>query len=190
MNRLFELTVILFFSPLWLLLMAIVSLAVFFVDGKPVFFRQMRSGLRGKGFNILKFRTMKLSGGSDKERLTKLGIFLRKTSLDEIPQIVNVLKGDMSLVGPRPLPEGYLSKYTPFQRRRLEVKPGITGLAQVKGRNSLDWDEKFALDVRYVEERSFLFDIKILFLTVKEVLLSRGISHDGEATMKEFEGSR
>lgn len=189
MNRLLELTIVLFFSPLWLLILAILSVIVFLADGRPVFFRQVRSGLGGKSFTILKFRTMKNSGGGDAQRLTKFGRILRKTSLDELPQLINVLKGEMALVGPRPLPEKYLAAYTPFQRRRLEVKPGLTGLAQVNGRNLLDWEEKFDLDVRYVDERSLSLDLKILVRTVQEVFLARGISHDGEATMKEFEGS-
>ncbi len=164
--------------------------------GKPAFFRQMRPGLGGRPFNMVKFRTMTdardASGEllSDADRLTSFGRFLRASSLDELPELWNVLKGDMSLVGPRPLLMDYLSLYSAEQSRRHEVRPGITGWAQINGRNALSWDEKFQLDVWYVDNSSFWLDIKILWLTVRKVLVRDGISATGEATMPRFVGSR
>lgn len=164
--------------------------------GRPVFFRQTRPGLHGKTFEMLKFRTMtdeRDSDGqllADADRLTSFGRFLRATSLDELPELWNVLKGDMSLVGPRPLLMEYLPLYTPEQARRHEVLPGITGWAQVNGRNAISWEEKFALDVWYVDNRTFWLDIKILWLTIKKVLVRDGISASGEATMPKFQGSQ
>jgi lipopolysaccharide/colanic/teichoic acid biosynthesis glycosyltransferase len=137
---------------------------------------------------MIKFRTMRSGEGSDGERLTRFGRFLRSTSLDELPELWNVINGDMSLVGPRPLPVRYLPLYSPEQSRRHEVRPGITGWAQVNGRNSISWERKFRFDVEYVDNRSFLFDLKILFLTVAQVFLRRGISHEGSDTMEEFTG--
>jgi lipopolysaccharide/colanic/teichoic acid biosynthesis glycosyltransferase len=163
--------------------------------GSPVLFRQVRPGLDGKSFEMVKFRTMKdaldAEGNPlpDSERLTAFGQFLRSSSLDELPELWNVLKGDMSLVGPRPLLMEYLPLYSPEQYRRHEVRPGVTGWAQVNGRNTLSWEDKFALDVWYVDNRSFLLDIKILFLTVKKVVVRDGISADGEATMTRFYGN-
>lgn len=163
--------------------------------GSPVLFRQVRPGLNGKPFQMIKFRTMKdaidASGNPlpDAERLTPFGQFLRSSSLDELPELLNVLKGDMSLVGPRPLLMEYLPLYSPEQARRHEVRPGVTGWAQVNGRNTLSWEDKFKLDVWYVDNRSFWLDIKVLFLTVKKVLIRDGISADGEATMAKFTGS-
>ncbi|QOT80690.1 sugar transferase [Cupriavidus basilensis] len=162
--------------------------------GSPVFFQQVRPGLHGKPFQMIKFRTMTDARGpdgellSDAERLTPFGRFLRSTSLDELPELWNVLKGDMSLVGPRPLLMDYLPLYTTEQARRHEVRPGITGWAQINGRNALSWDEKFALDVWYVEHRTFWLDLKILALTVKKVLVRDGINAAGEATMTRFTG--
>lgn len=162
--------------------------------GSPVFFRQVRPGQHGKPFKMLKFRTMTDARGpdsnllSDSERLTAFGRFLRATSLDELPELWNVLKGDMSLVGPRPLLMEYLPLYSLEQARRHEVRPGITGWAQVNGRNALGWEEKFKLDVWYVDHRSLWLDIKILWLTVRKVLMRDGISADGEATMSKFTG--
>ena len=162
--------------------------------GRPVLFRQLRPGLKGRAFQLLKFRTMTKAqdaGGdllADSERLPEFGQFLRSTSLDELPELWNVLKGDMSLVGPRPLLMEYLDLYSAEQSRRHEVRPGITGWAQVKGRNSLSWGEKFALDVWYVDHRSMLLDCKILLLTVVSVLKKEGISQKGEATMEKFKG--
>ena len=164
--------------------------------GSPVFFRQVRPGQHGKPFKMLKFRTMTDARGpdskllSDSERLTAFGRFLRATSLDELPELWNVLKGDMSLVGPRPLLMEYLPLYSLEQARRHEVCPGITGWAQVNGRNALGWEEKFKLDVWYVDHRSLWLDIKILWLTVRKVLVREGISADGEATMSKFTGGK
>lgn len=164
--------------------------------GSPVFFRQTRPGLDGRPFNMVKFRTMTDARGSDgqllpdADRLTSFGRFLRASSLDELPELWNVLKGDMSLVGPRPLLMDYLPLYTTEQFRRHEVRPGITGWAQVNGRNTLSWDDKFKLDVWYVENRTLWLDIKILWLTVRKVLMRDGISAAGEATMPRFVGSQ
>lgn len=160
--------------------------------GSPVFFRQVRPGLHGKPFEMVKFRTMTSERGPDGQllpdavRLTPFGRFLRATSLDELPELLNVLKGDMGLVGPRPLLMEYLPLYTPEQARRHEVRPGITGWAQVNGRNAISWEDKFRLDVWYVEHRSLWLDIKILWLTLKKVLVRDGISAAGEATMPKF----
>lgn len=173
-------------------LQAVVALAVLAKHGRPVLFRQPRPGKDGRVFELVKYRTMLLPDAqrvSDADRLTPLGRFLRSTSLDELPTLWNVLKGDMSLVGPRPLLVQYLDRYSPEQARRHEVRPGITGLAQVRGRNGLDWDEKLALDVEYVDHRSLALDLRILWETVVVVLLRRGISADGHVTMAEFQGS-
>ncbi len=181
----------LFLSPVFVL----VTIGLFFAnDGKPFFF-QLRPGKNGKIFKIIKFKTMtdkKDENGNllpDADRLTKIGSFVRKTSLDEIPQLLNVIKGDMSLVGPRPLLPKYLELYNDFQRRRNEVKPGITGWAQVNGRNSISWEKKFEYDVWYVDNVSFLLDIKILIMTVLKVVKSEGINEQGQATSNEFKGN-
>ncbi|MDI7277431.1 MAG: sugar transferase [Anaerolineae bacterium] len=182
---------------LTLLAPLMVALAVLVLAriGPPVLFGQRRPGLGGKPFTLRKFRTMTdardASGNllPDAERLTPLGRFLRRTSLDELPELFNVLKGDMSLVGPRPLLMEYLDRYTPEQMRRHDVLPGITGWAQVNGRNALTWEDKFALDLWYVDHQSLWLDLKILALTVWKVLRREGISHQGEATMPEFRGS-
>lgn len=172
-----------------------VAVVVYFALGKPVLFRQIRPGLYGKPFVLYKFRTMldlqDETGNSlpDEKRLTRLGKFLRRTSLDELPEFWNVLRGEMSLVGPRPLLMEYLAFYTPEQARRHEVKPGITGLAAVRGRNLLDWEEKFRLDVWYVDHLSFWLDIQILFLTIWKVLKGEGISSPGNVTVPKFEGT-
>jgi len=157
--------------------------------GTPLFFRQIRAGRHGVAFSILKFRTMRTGNGTDAERLTSWGQLLRSTSLDELPELWNVLIGEMSLVGPRPLPTLYLDRYTPEQARRHEVRPGITGWAQVNGRNGLSWDEQFKLDCWYVDNRSFLLDLKILWLTVWTVISRKNISAEGHATRGEFFGS-
>ena len=173
-------------------LQAAVALAVLKEHGRPVLFRQPRPGKDVRIFELVKFRTMLLPDAqrvSDADRLTSLGAVLRATSLDELPTLWNVLKGDMSLVGPRPLLVQYLERYSPEQARRHEVRPGITGLAQVRGRNNLDWDDKFALDVEYVDNRSLGLDVRILWETVAVVLLRRGISADGHVTMSEFRGA-
>jgi lipopolysaccharide/colanic/teichoic acid biosynthesis glycosyltransferase len=162
--------------------------------GKPILFRQERIGAKGKPFTILKFRTMTMKRDNDGHllpdalRLTRFGRFLRGSSLDELPELLNVLKGDMSLVGPRPLLMQYLDRYTPEQARRHEVKPGITGWAQVHGRNALTWEEKFTLDVWYVDHCSLSLDLRILLLTLWKVLKREGISQEGSATMTEFMG--
>lgn len=173
----------------------VVALIIRFKLGAPILFFQERPGLNGKIFNMMKFRTM-LDGNDkygnllpDDERMTKFGSILRSTSLDELPSLFNVLKGDMSLIGPRPLLVQYLPLYSSEQARRHEVRPGITGWAQVNGRNAISWEEKFALDVWYIDNRSFCLDIKILLLTVKKVFVREGISAAGEATMSKFTGT-
>ncbi|MCS7461032.1 sugar transferase [Paenibacillus doosanensis] len=178
------------------LLIGIVAVLVRWKLGSPVVFRQKRPGLHGKPFMLYKFRTMtdaKDSEGnllSDSIRLTPFGQFLRKYSLDELLQLVNVLKGDLSLVGPRPLLMDYLPLYTQEQARRHDVRPGITGWAQVNGRNGISWEEKFKLDVWYVDHRSFALDLKILALTFLKVVKSEGISHGNHVTMERFSGSK
>lgn len=164
--------------------------------GSPVLFCQVRPGLHGRPFTMVKFRTMTDERGPDgallpdAQRLTSFGRFLRSSSLDELPELWNVLRGDMSLVGPRPLLMEYLPLYSPEQARRHEARPGITGWAQVNGRNALSWEEKFKLDVWYVDHRSLWLDVKILWLTVRKVLVREGISADGEATMSKFTGGK
>lgn len=178
-------------SPLFALLALLVRLRL----GSPVFFRQMRPGLLGKPFSMVKFRTMTDARDAegrllpDGERLTPFGRFLRSTSLDELPELWNVLRGDMSLVGPRPLLLAYLDRYSPEQARRHEVRPGITGLAQVNGRNALTWEEKFRLDVVYVDTWTFGLDLRILAKTVVAVLRREGIAAEGQSTVEEFRGS-
>ena len=172
-----------------------VSVLVFMDVGRPIFFLQRRPGLCGMEFSMFKFRTMNNDHDesgflkSDKDRITRIGAFLRSTSLDELPELLNVLKGDMSLVGPRPLLSEYLPLYSERQSRRHEVRPGITGWAQINGRNALSWEEKFELDVWYVDNQSLWLDIKILFKTVLQVLKRDGISHGEDATMPRFNGS-
>ncbi|OOG15722.1 lipid carrier--UDP-N-acetylgalactosaminyltransferase [Sphingobacterium sp. CZ-UAM] len=182
---------ILILSPIFI----IVVVGLYFANnGKPFFF-QSRPGKDGRVFKIIKFKTMNdkkdVQGNllSDAERLTPIGAFVRKTSLDEIPQLINVLKGDMSLIGPRPLLVQYLPLYNEFQKRRHEVRPGITGWAQVNGRNAISWDQKFKYDVWYVNHVSFLLDLKIFFLTIKKVFVREGISAEGQATMEAFKGN-
>ena len=181
---------LLLLSPVFL----IVTLGLFFSNqGRPFFF-QLRPGKNGKIFKIIKFKTMndkKDTNGlllSDATRLTKIGSFVRKTSLDEIPQLLNVIKGDMSLIGPRPLLVQYLHLYSDSQKRRHEVRPGITGWAQVNGRNAISWDKKFELDVWYVDHISFLLDVKILFKTILKVIKSEGINAANAATIEPFNG--
>lgn len=194
-KRLFDLLVasaaLVLLSPLLLLIAGLIRAKL----GFPVVFNQQRPGLHGKTFTIYKFRTMtdaKDPSGKplpDAERLTDFGRFLRSSSLDELPELFNVIKGDMSLVGPRPLLVEYLALYTPEQARRHEVKPGVTGWAQVNGRNALSWEEKFKLDVWYVDNWSLWLDLKILWFTVSKVLRQEGVSGAGEATMSKFTGS-
>jgi lipopolysaccharide/colanic/teichoic acid biosynthesis glycosyltransferase len=177
-------------------MLLVISLLVRIFLGIPIFFRQQRPGYKGRPFTTYKFRTMTNRCGPDgrllpdAERLTPFGRFLRSTSLDDLPQLLNVLRGEMSLVGPRPLLMQYLNRYTPEQMRRHDVLPGITGWAQIHGRNVLDWDEKFRLDLWYVDHRTFWLDIKILFLTPWKVLKREGISQPGQATAEEFEGKK
>ena len=195
LKRIFDLVVaaiaLVLLSPLLLL----VALAVRARLGSPIFFRQQRPGLGGRPFELIKFRTMRLESpvgsgvDSDADRLTRLGRVLRSASLDELPELWNVLRGDMSLVGPRPLLMQYLERYTPHQARRHEVKPGLTGWAQVNGRNAISWEEKLSLDVWYVDHRSFGLDLKVLWLTLLQLVRPRGITAEGEATMTEFMGS-
>ncbi len=172
-----------------------VSILIRLKLGSPIIFKQQRPGLHGKPFYIYKFRSMTNETDEYGEllpnhmRLTKFGKILRKTSLDELPQLLNVLKGDISLVGPRPLLMNYLDLYTPEQSKRNNVRPGITGWAQVNGRNAISWDEKFKLDVWYVENQSFLLDMKILFLTLKKVIISEGVNSSSEVTMERFKGN-
>lgn len=188
---LFSFIGLLLISPVFLLIIIFLTFAN---RGKP-FFIQKRPGKKGKIFQIIKFKTMndrKDSQGnllSDAERLTSIGAFVRKTSLDEIPQLLNVVKGDMSLIGPRPLLVNYLHLYSDFQNRRHEVKPGITGWAQVNGRNAISWDKKFELDVWYVDNMSFNLDLKILFMTIKKVVKSEGINAADAATIEPFNGN-
>lgn len=191
-KRIFDLAAVLVAAPFWLPLLLAVAVLVRIKLGAPVFFRQPRPGRGGRIFQMIKFRSMtdeRDAAGEllpDAVRLTAFGRWLRATSLDELPELLNVLRGDMSLVGPRPLLVKYLPRYSARQARRHEVRPGITGLAQVMGRNALTWDEKFEWDVRYVETRSLLLDLRILLLTVKAVVFRTGISAAGEATMPEF----
>ena len=177
-------------SFVWPLLLAI-SIAVLVTMGPPVLFRQRRTGYGGRVFTLVKIRTMRSSQGveTDEMRMTGLGRLLRGLSLDEMPTLINVIRGDMSLVGPRPLLPRYLDRYTSEQKRRHDVVPGVTGLAQVSGRNALTWEERFALDVWYVDHRSIGLDLWILWRTVGMVLSRRGVSHPGHATMPEFHGS-
>lgn len=175
--------------------LALLALLVRCAHGAPVLFRQPRPGLHGDPFIILKFRTMTDKKGElgqllgDADRLTAFGRFLRSTSLDELPELWNVLRGDMSLVGPRPLLMQYLDRYTPEQARRHEVRPGITGWAQVNGRNALTWDQKFSLDVWYVDHVSLWLDLRIIALTIWKIFKREGINQPGQATMEEFFGS-
>ena len=185
-KRLLDLLIVIVLAPIWIPVAALVALAVWMNLGWPILFTQDRAGLNGRPFTLYKFRTMRAGEGTDEERLTRFGRFLRASSLDELPELWNVLKGEMSLVGPRPLPVRYLPRYTPEENRRHEVLPGITGWAQVHGRNALDWETKFRYDVEYVDRRSLGLDVRILFMTAWQVIAPRGISHTGEATMDEF----
>ena len=195
MKRIFDILAITLSFFILIPIVLLVSLMVKFKLGSPIFFKQFRPGLNGKVFNMIKFRTMTCVCDEnadllpDSQRLTKFGKFLRSTSLDELPSLWNVLNGDMSLVGPRPLLVEYLPLYSERQSRRHEVKPGITGWAQVNGRNAIIWDEKFDLDLWYVDNQSVWLDIKILWLTVKKVIARDGISQKNHVTMDKFRGS-
>jgi len=187
-----SLLLILIFSPI----IIIVSIFIYFTMGEPILFRQIRPGLNEKLFTIYKFRTMNNKRDKngdllpDKDRLSKIGKIIRSTSLDELPQLFNVLKGDMSFVGPRPLLEEYLSLYNEEQKRRHSVIPGITGWAQVNGRNAISWEDKFKYDVWYVDNQSFWLDMKILWMTFLKVIKRDGISQNGQATMEKFRGDK
>ena len=194
-KRLFDLLLCVPALIMFSFVMGFIALLVRFQLGSPVLFKQIRPGLRGQSFSMYKFRTMTDARGAssellpDADRLTRFGRFLRGTSLDELPELFNVLKGNMSLVGPRPLLMQYLERYTPEQSRRHEVKPGITGWAQVNGRNALTWEEKFKLDVWYVDNWSLWLDIKIIFMTIWKIFKREGINQQGQATMEEFRGN-
>ncbi|MEZ5163825.1 MAG: sugar transferase [Fimbriimonadaceae bacterium] len=184
------LLVLILFSPIIL----VVAILIRFNLGSPIFFRQQRPGLHGKPFQMIKFRTMRDAVGKDgqplpdEERMTRFGNLLRKISLDELPELWNVVRGEMSLVGPRPLLMQYLERYSERQKKRHDVRPGVTGWAQVNGRNAVDWDTRFEMDVWYVENWSLMLDLKILVLTVKTVLKRDGVSAEGHVTMPEFMG--
>ena len=194
-KRLFDLTVVLATTPFWLPLLGVVALLVRLKLGAPVLFRQPRPGLHGRVFDLVKFRSMTEARDAagqrlpDDRRLTPFGAWLRSTSLDELPELFNVLKGDLSLVGPRPLLVCYLDRYSPEQARRHNLPPGLTGWAQIHGRNATTWDERLRLDVWYVDHQSLWLDGKILCQTIWTVLSRRGISAQGEATMPEFMGT-
>lgn len=194
-KRSLDLLLVLTTAPIWLSVLGFASLAVRLAHGSPVIFRQLRPGLQEQEFELLKFRTMTeaVEGVGrpmpDEERLTRFGRLLRRTSLDELPGLINVVRGDMSLVGPRPLLPQYLERYSAEQARRHEVKPGITGWAQVNGRNALSWERKFELDVWYVDNLSLLLDLKILGLTVWKTITGEGLSAADHATMPEFMGT-
>jgi sugar transferase EpsL len=193
MKRLLDIILALILLILGFPLLTFIAVFIFLEDGFPIFFRQTRPGYFEKPFTIIKFRTMKndvnMNVSNDSKRITKLGKFLRKTSLDELPEIWNVLKGEMSFVGPRPLLLEYLDLYSKQQRIRHSVKPGITGWAQVNGRNNIDWDEKLALDIWYVENKGPFLDFKIMLLTILRVFQGTGVSKTGFATTDKFKGN-
>jgi len=194
LKNIIDLIVALIAFILFLPIFIIVSILLSIVNKGNPFFFQERPGKNEHIFKVIKFKTMndfKDKKGNllpDKDRLTKVGLFIRKTSLDEIPQLLNVIKGDMSLIGPRPLLVEYLSLYNNEQKKRHNVKPGITGWAQINGRNAISWEEKFKLDIYYIENLSFLLDLKIIFLTLKKVIISENISSDTSITMEKFKG--
>jgi sugar transferase EpsL len=195
MKRAFDLLLVTLCAPLWLPLIGLVAILVRIKLGPPIFFRQLRPGLNGQPFQLLKFRTMNEARDAQgnylpsEQRVTPFGSWLRSVSLDEIPELINVLRGEMSLVGPRPLLMQYLARYTPEQARRNEVKPGITGWAQVNGRNAISWEDKFRLDVWYVDHQSLWLDIGILWMTVWGVLRRHGIDQAGLVGAPEFMGT-
>jgi sugar transferase EpsL len=194
-KRLLDVLILFLMVPLAAPVVLLTALAVLFTLGRPIFFQQERGGYRGKRFMLWKFRSMTNSRDAeghllpDADRLTRFGAFIRATSLDELPCLWNLLKGDIGLVGPRPFMSRYLPLYSPHQMRRHDVRPGITGWAQVKGRNNLTWEEKFALDLWYVDHQSLWVDLKILFLTVWKVLARKDVNQAGEATMPLFTGT-
>ena len=188
-KRLFDIVVSLILLVVFSPILLVTAILVRWKLGGPILFRQERPGLNGKPFTLIKFRTMKAGEGSDEDRMTRLGQIMRSTSLDELPELWNVLKGEMSLVGPRPLLMRYLPLYSPEQSRRHEARPGITGWAQVNGRNSLDWPSRFTLDVWYVDNWRFGLDLKVLMMTVAKVVRRDGVSAEGHVTMPEFNGN-
>jgi sugar transferase EpsL len=194
-KRIFDILVSLILLIILSPILLLISILVLVFKGLPLFFCQERPGLGGKIFKVCKFRTMKTENVpsnnplTDEERITGLGRFLRRSSLDELPELINVIKGEMSIVGPRPLLVQYLERYSPEQARRHEVLPGITGWAQVNGRNAITWDEKFNLDIWYVDNWSFWLDIRIILITAWKVITGEGISQPGRATMDEFMGN-
>lgn len=188
MKRFFDIALVIVSAPIWLPLGAAVAVAVWLSMGLPVLFVQERAGKGGRVFRFMKFRSMRMGEGSDFERTTRIGRILRASSLDELPQLMHVLSGKMSLVGPRPLPAKYLPRYSPEQARRHEVLPGITGWAQVNGRNAITWDQKFAFDVWYVDNRSLWLDVKVIFMTFAKIFKRSGINSSIEETMPEFMG--
>ena len=187
-NKITTILVLVIFSPL----LIIISILSIINQGFPILFIHKRLGKNAKEFDMIKFRTMlngtSISAEDDSNRITKWGRFLRKSSLDELPALLNVLKGEMNLVGPRPLPTKYLNRFDKFQYRRMEVKPGVTGLAQIKGRNNISWEKKFEHDIKYIKKRSFLFDLKILLKTVIVVISRAGIEPNDSEIMPEFFG--
>ncbi|MCP5519039.1 MAG: sugar transferase [Verrucomicrobiales bacterium] len=195
-KRLFDVAFVLVTAPAWLPLLVVVGLVVRLRLGRPVLFRQARPGRYGRPFQLLKFRTMADTRDGtgtplpDAQRLTAFGCWLRASSLDELPEVINILRGEMSLVGPRPLLMQYLGRYTAEQARRHEVRPGLTGWAQVRGRNAITWEERFALDLWYVQHQTVWLDLRILGLTILKVLKREGVSAPGEATMPEFMGAK
>lgn len=194
MPRFLELFLVLLLAPVWIPVLCVLGLLVMLTNGRPLFFRQVRPGRNAAPFQLIKFRTMRDARGSDgqllsdAERMTRAGRLLRSTSLDELPELLNVLRGEMSLVGPRPLLTQYLPLYSPRHRRRHDVRPGLTGWAQVHGRNAVRWAERFDLDVWYVEHRSLMLDLRILARTLRIVVRRDGINAPGEATMAAFDG--
>lgn len=195
MKRFLDIAIIALFAPFLLFLIVIVSILIFCKLGSPILFKQVRPGIGGQPFKMYKFRTMANKRNNignllpDVERLTRFGLILRSTSLDELPELWNVIKGEMSLIGPRPLLMEYLPLYSKEQFRRHDVLPGITGWAQINGRNAISWEEKFTHDIWYVDNHSFVLDLQILFLTAIKVFKREGIAQGGEATVKKFEGS-
>jgi len=189
-KRAFDVFIVLLFSPLWIPLCVAVAVVVRAGLGAPVFFTQERPGRNGRVFKLVKFRTMETGDAGDAERMTRLGKFLRASSLDELPEFWNILRGEMSLVGPRPLLTRYLPLYTAEQSRRHDVRPGLTGWAQANGRNLLSWEERFNHDVWYVDNATLLLDLRIIALTFVNLFRRTGVSAQGEATMREFTGSR
>ena len=195
-KRIFDILISFFAIIILSPFLILISLSVLIKFGTPVFFTQIRPGYKGKPFRIIKFRTMTNEKDKNGEllaeelRITPFGLWLRSTSLDELPELFNVLKGEMSLVGPRPLLMEYLPLYNSYQKKRMDFKPGITGWAQVNGRNAIGWPEKFKMDIWYVENQSFWLDIKIIFLTLRKVISREGISHENEVSMPKFKGNK